>query len=386
MNCQKCGHPNEDSAKFCGKCGAAFLPSPPLVPPMTPPLPPARPLLVGSFQSKLIEKSSLLAWILLALFFFPWGRNAVHPIMDAMQMYSKQFMYLEDANIILPMLLDGTNPAGMGWFILHFLFLSIPLAALSLFLWKTRRKANVVLTLVFSFLASFEILRTMILEITTENFRVLFLNGFEGLCLLYLVFLQVASILVLIELSGKRIPAMQAGALERAIIVCGFLLGVFFWLPNQYMLQFRFVSSVMSLENSPFVLPMIIRGNLLFMKMGIHNPYGNGPIGRQIVLVLLGILMMSILLAAIFAVKTGLKQRKSAFFTLGFSVLGLIVLLIRMRVVNYIMAAIQLEGLAPLRYMFAAHLSLFYYIQIALLLALIVLSIIWIIKKPTSVQ
>ncbi len=380
MNCPKCGQVNNENAKFCGKCGAVMEhKAPPPVPPvLTPQPPPIQSPHPGGFLDQMVSKSGMLGLILLALFFFPWGKNAVHPVMTSMQTYSKQFIYISGANFVLPLAANGIAPAGTGIYLLHFLLLFIPLTALTVLLWKTGRKVYPILSVVFSFLGTVEIIRTMVLEITSGELRVSFLNIFEGLCLLYMLFILVVSILLLIRKPQTNRSSVQLDPMLIITPILGFVLAVVFWLPIQVILQIKLVISFLNIEQSPFMLPSIIRGNLLLKELGLPNPI---PFGRQVLFAIFGILLLSIFASAVFAVLSALGKRKHAFLLLGFSAFGLIILFLRMRVIPLLTSSIMLKKAVPLRYLFNNEMSVFYYLQILLLIGLLVCSIILLSRK-----
>jgi hypothetical protein len=388
MNCPNCGQANSENAKFCGKCGALIQQTvlPPVPPALTPQPPPIQPSTPGGFLHLLVTKSGLLGLILLALFFLPWGKNVVHPVMNAMQLYSKQFIYIYDANFVFPLVSKGIIPADTAIYLLHYLFLFIPLTALTVFLWKTGRKVFTILSSIFSLLAIFEIVRTMVLEISSGEIRVSFLNIFEGLCLLFILFILVVSIMLMVGKTRVLGSVVPSDWLTKITSAMGFLLAIVFWLPIQIMAQIKLVVSILNIEQSPFLLPAIIKGNYLLMKMGLLNPRYDTPIGRQIVLAIFGLFLLSIFATAIFAVLTALGKRKNTLLLLGFSAFSLIILFLRMRVLPLLVNAIQYKRIVQIQYLLYDRLSIFYYLQVVLLLGLLVCAIMLLARKKTNMS
>lgn len=411
MDCKNCGHKNAANARFCAKCGTPLTPAVPppaakagrvdasmaamKTPPVTPappqapaaPPPPIRtpatppPVPPGllkeepphGFIGQLTAKSGLLGIILLALFFFPWGRLVFTQGINVNTAYSKQFIYLNIANAQLGQIISGGEVILSN--LLPYLLLFIPLTAFSLFLWMTHRKVYPLLTLVFSLLGAGGIFYTILMTYGSEFIRFEFLSIFEDLCLLYLLFLAVVSGMKLAA-ENKPKATLPSDGLMNTAEVLGYVLGIIFFLPLQFFFYptQSIALSILNLGYSPFTAWLTIRTNFLLLQMGRSVQTLGQPLGLQVIMLLLALLMVSTFVAAALAVASRLNKRRAFSLLLVFSILGLAGLILRMNIAPMIITTIQIGRMLPLRALIPTGLSIFYILQILIQVFLIVYS------------
>jgi hypothetical protein len=314
--------------------------------------------------------STVLGVLIMISFFLPWGNIAIRGEFTA-----KQFEFIQDANTVLARILNDV------WYeedsLFGFLLLFIPMSAASLFLWKNQKRGSYFLALVFFCLGLLGIL-------TLENNNHYHWMGgslfsafglIEWVCFILLIIGVLFSIKKISAQNNFDTPKRSINN-DSLPVALGFLLVFLYFLPIKIFPDRSGSEAFQSILNYHFLFVIGDTPSFILEELGL----------RYYLRFILDLPLLSILFLAVGSILFSNNNRKSYRFVQVFSIIAFLsyILTVDFPVLREVF--LITGGFPSMRLIFHPYRSVFYILQLLIIIFLGVYSSWKLSRKPVAAK